>query len=393
MRVGTLKMGRDRRDSTYILQIFINNSFESKMYLITLLLIFSGVAVNSPTGTEEMAKKEIKEVANAESEVAKGIHNFEVTHLGTDFRQKKASTTSYNLVQDYKDKPKAPLNPWNSLAEDTEGNLQGSRGSSNVLDLENSNSVESKASNNWDGFENVPLISDSDSEFRNIYGGYSSDSSVETQYPLLRRRSHLKKVKNGAIDAVRAAKEKQLTEKEECIAKAAALGIFIGIPTVITLGLIEQKKHLEKLKSGKKSKSPSDEPVLTSDNAKSSILNNDASEHNTGTQPSNKESPSVATSPRKPEETRVQASDSVIKHSSLNIKHIHTSKQTTIVYIVIIVAVALLLIVAGIFILKIQQVKKDLYTDMNQYYANDLTKANSIPIYPNASWNQRNNLI
>ena len=106
----------------------------------------------------------------------------------------------------------------------------------------------------------------------------------------------------------------------------------------------------------------------------SSILSNDAPAHNTGTQPGNNDTTSVATLPGTPEATPQvdKGSDSVTKHSRLNTKRAHTSKQTTIVYIVVIVATVLVLIAAGVFVLKMQQVKPkkaDLFTDMNQYYA------------------------
>ena len=192
-----------------------------------------------------------------------------------------------------------------------------------------------------------------------------------------------------ATDAVKIVKEIPLTKGKERMLKAAGAGIILA-PGIITVGVLATKNSS---KSGSESKLPS-ESVLTPGNTTSSKQSNDAPEHDSETQPNNSKSLDVAKLPRKPEATQVQkGSDFVTKYSSLNTKHAHISKQTTIVYIVVIVATTLLFIATGVFVLKMQQVKpkkEDLFTDMNQYYATDLTKANSTmhTIYPNASLNQ-----
>ena len=192
-----------------------------------------------------------------------------------------------------------------------------------------------------------------------------------------------------------AVEKKPVTKGKKLMGKAA--GIVVGVPTVVTLGALALRNYFKKSKSG--SKLPSGEPVLTPDNAQSLILSN-VSGHNSSKQTVKiiEESSGIATLPRIFEATpqEHQALGFVIKHSRLNTKRKHTSKQT-IVYIVVIVVTALLFIVAGVFVL-MQQVKtknEDLCIDMNQYYANDLTKANSTmhTIYPNVSLKQRNHLI
>ena len=175
----------------------------------------------------------------------------------------------------------------------------------------------------------------------------------------------IKGLKSGQIAStvVKAVKKTQVTKGKQRMMKAGAIGIVLGVPT-ITLSAIAIKKHLSKSKTksksstGSESKLPSDGSVLTPGNATSSILSNDASGHHSGTQPGNNETTSTATLPCKPEATHVhKVSYSVTKHSSLNIKHAHRSKKTTIVYIVVIVATTLLLITAGVFVLKIQHLK------------------------------------
>ena len=191
--------------------------------------------------------------------------------------------------------------------------------------------------------------------------------------------------------------KKQLTDGNKRMVNVAALGIILGVPSLIALNAVAINNHVSKTKL--KSNLTSDGLVLTPDNATSSILNNDAPAHNTGTQPGNNKASGTATSPGTPEATHVhKVANSVTKHSRLNTKRAHRSKQTIIVYIVVIVATVLVLIAAGVFVLKMQHAKTkkaDLFTDMNQYYATGVTKANSTmhTIYPNASLNQRNYLI
>ena len=131
--------------------------------------------------------------------------------------------------------------------------------------------------------------------------------------------------------------------------------------TSIIAGSVALGEHFKNSSTGSESNLTSGGLVLTPDNATSSILSNDAPAHNTGTQPGNNETTSVATLPGTPEATPQvdKGSDSVTKHSRLNTKRAHRSKQTTIVYIVVIVAAVLLLIVAGVFVLKMQHAQTE----------------------------------
>ena len=137
--------------------------------------------------------------------------------------------------------------------------------------------------------------------------------------------------------------------------------------------------------------------MLTPSSAQSPILSNSTFASNTTEQPNK----IVEIFPR-----AAESSDPVVpksnpatkQHNRLNAKRRgYSSMQQSIVYIVVITVAALLLIVAGVFVFKMQQTKpkEDLFTDMNQYYANGSTKANpTMPsIYPNASLNQYKNLI
>ena len=85
---------------------------------------------------------------------------------------------------------------------------------------------------------------------------------------------------------------------------------------------------------------------------------------------------------------------SVIKNGHLNIKGTYSSKQKTIIYITVIVVIVLLLITMSVAF-KIQKNKpknEDLFTEMNQHYANVVTntKLTMPSIYPNISLHQRN---
>ena len=87
--------------------------------------------------------------------------------------------------------------------------------------------------------------------------------------------------------------------------------------------------------------------------------------------------------------------DSVKQKVCLNIKREYLSKRKLIIYLVTTVIV-LFFVIATIITLKIRNKlkKEDLFTDMNQYYANGVTNINSAMLsYLNASLNQHNHLI
>ena len=397
MKVSTLRIGRD---GIYILKIFINNSFKSEMYIITLLLIFSGFAVNS-----------VFEVfAGAKNKLTKAVGHLKNKHLGTP-GNKKASKAGYKPIQDLEhDNPKAGLG----------------------------SSVESKGSTFGNKLEEeTPLIHGSESQ--NIRHGYSKAFSPEFKHPSLRERSFLEKkqakngakdaekvvkntqakngakdagkavkntqAKNGAKDAGKAVKntqakneaknagkavkeKKAIKEEEEMKPPTTSEVLGAVAVTSIIAGSVALGHHFKNSSTGSESNLTSGGLVLTPDNAKSSILSNDASGDNSGTPSGNNETSGTTKLPGTPEATHVQrASDSVTKHSRLNTKRAHRFKKKSIMYIVVIVATVLVLIAAGVFVLKMQQVKpkkEDLFTDMNQYYATGVTKTNlTTPIYSN----------
>ena len=178
-----------------------------------------------------------------------------------------------------------------------------------------------------------------------------------------------------------------------------AIGIMGGVPTAMGIAGLAAYYSSKGSGSGTGSKLYSG-PVLTPSNTESPILNNGHSTQHGSTIP--RSANELVSAPKamplkKSANPIAQASDSVTKHSGLKVKRAHTMRKT-IVYIVATTAVALLLIVAGIFVLKMQQAtpkKEDLFTDMNQYYTNGSINANPAmsTIYPNASLKQRKNVI
>ena len=474
------------------------------MYIITLLLIYSDVAVNSLT---EAAEKAANAVADTEGAVANRIENFEkATHLGTSGKANKASVTSYKAAQALEHdiswvglslpvKPEvlATLNELKKKYPNIINHKLNSkyiedlkvfnsrlfytnRGPDpeylrimtlrNILKMQNGEPLDrdymqamklrnARKAQNFEAPDELYLVLcdynynmqsnkfiyvnkvtkkkhtnkdlhsekliDSVADVMNavkkkqITNEATDIGNAVKETPLINGATNVgnavkntqatneaknavnvigkKQVKKRVTNIAKIVKKIQLIKGKKRMVKAAGLGILGTVVTGTIVGTIATKNYLEKSKL--KSNLSSGGLVLTPGNATSSILSNDAPAHNTGTPSGNNKTPSTATLPGTPEATQVhKGSDSVTKHSRLNTKRAHRSKQTTTVYIVVIVATVLVLIVAGVFVLKMQHVKPkkaDLFTDMNQYYANDLTKANSImhTIYPNASLKQR----
>ena len=172
--------------------------------------------------------------------------------------------------------------------------------------------------------------------------------------------------------------------------------IFFGLPlsTITTLGLVfGLKNNVLDQKSGK---IQNDTLVFSPNNTQSLILSNGQPMINITKQSVNKREITGSVI----ELANLDSPESinlVTKKGRLNTKPAHSSKQKSTSYIIVTAVVALLIVAVG-FVLKMQQVKqkkKDLFIDMNQYYANGSTKVNSVmsSIYPNASLNQGNNVI
>ena len=206
----------------------------------------------------------------------------------------------------------------------------------------------------------------------------------------------------------------RLTRKQEI----GYIMLFFGLTATATVSSVLLTKYFAESKS--ESKLHSGKSVLASSNAQSSILSNVQSSSNSSKQHVNtkemytgvtestnsainkgpdsvtnktvdekvkkvavnlreaidklkkkyksKESTDSTTIKESTNPTTKESTDSIIKHNHLNIKRAHSSMRKSIVYIII--AAALLFIVAGVFVFKIQQVKQkqkeeDLFTDMN----------------------------
>ena len=102
----------------------------------------------------------------------------------------------------------------------------------------------------------------------------------------------------------------------------------------------------------------------------------------------------TSTTPKKL--TLSKQSSNVVKNGHLNKKHMPLSNLQSTVYIVAATIAVLLLITAGILTLKVTNTdpKKDLFTDMNQYYANGSMNVSSTqPSNLNMPLNQHSKLI
>ena len=333
------------------------------MYAITLLVIIS-VAINSPApATEAEAKAAAKKVA--------GVVEGEVTELDRSAKNKvfdKLGHVNAGYKSDLLTEATDTVHSADLNAQD----IKGTESIESIFSVENpvsTSEVQRNVNTNADVFQ---------SNEQYLYELGSEDSE----------HKHLLKENNS--------RRKQIIKELKDAGKiVGGVGVILGV-TLLHFELINylwrKLNRIDKVSKSRKHKS-----VLTPSNAQSPILSNVQSAHN-ATEHANTTMFSGVTELSHTTQATLQehkSADSVTTHSSLNVKRVHTSMQKTIVYIVVIAAAALLFIAAGVFALIMQQdkSKQDLFTDMNQYYANDTTKADTIPVYPNASLNQRNYLI
>ena len=379
---------------------FINNSFETKMFVITLLLILSSVVINPLNGSKEVevTKAEVEKIANVfegsgsvikldkagkNSEVVDGSASQAVQDL-EGINPLNSGTKSYKssvYVQIKSPKKHIVANPQTSGVSEK---VAGIAAKDEVIKSDQPGSLvelEKASVSNGFGIEGEKIVN------TNIETGIKdkTDASSLSGFPSehLENKSLLPKKK----------KHPGLGAKQIATIMAKAFGAIIatcGFAGVVGYSGGELIKHFSSPESGlgSGSKLYSGVSVLGSSHGKPLILSNIQSKYNSVKQPVKKEissGPTEFTSP-----FASQSADSVIKHSRLNTKHTYLLKQKSIVYIII--AITLLLITAGIFAFKMQQIKlkQDLFTDMNQYYAHGSTMPS---VCPNALLNQPNHLI
>ena len=350
------------------------------MIVITLLLILVSVAM-SPSGGGG------SELANAKAGAEKTVTGL-VEKASNFIRRGSDDESTARLLEAQGEYTKTTDLEAGSVSKKVEEDLDSSV----------SKHFESGTGFKYDSkdlFENTELVriglpTSSASKHSELTREFSSTSGA-TEHVELKKIPKKKKVSK-----LEGKKVPVKTLVKGVVAGTVVLG---GVGTVGTLAAIDLMKNSSQ-KSG--SNLHSGGLMLAPSYAQSPILSNAQFASNTTDQPAKTQE----ISPRsielahpvgsKSNPAASKSNPAARRHRSDVKRRVHSRQRS--IYIVVIAAVALLLIAAGVFALimtKVEPKKEDLFTDMNQYYANGSTKTNpTMPsIYPNASLNQHKNLI